>query len=203
MTDVLDMIDGALRDWETSTDAMRWTPDPPDGDRIDLSGWANAGYVDETALLSTPCVRGLSGGTLAAYVALQGETPIVILPGGWVPNWPAADLRPQIRAWLTANRIDPMLVPVNTVPAITRRWIYWESAVYDRAGDPVFDAASDEWLQVPQRSPLLVEPPAELWPWWATSNTDVIQAWWDRWARRSVLRHMYAARRRARQGRRR
>lgn len=27
--DVLDSIDGTLRDYETSADAMRWTPDPP------------------------------------------------------------------------------------------------------------------------------------------------------------------------------
>ncbi len=29
MTDVLDLIDGAIRDWEIGSDAMRWTPEPP------------------------------------------------------------------------------------------------------------------------------------------------------------------------------
>lgn len=29
MTDILDLIDGALQDWSTSGDAMRWSPEPP------------------------------------------------------------------------------------------------------------------------------------------------------------------------------
>lgn len=29
MTAILDTIDHAIADWETSPDAMRWTPDPP------------------------------------------------------------------------------------------------------------------------------------------------------------------------------
>ncbi len=29
MTDVLDLIDGAISDWETSPDAMRWSAEPP------------------------------------------------------------------------------------------------------------------------------------------------------------------------------
>ncbi|MEU7771241.1 hypothetical protein AB0C44_07935 [Micromonospora taraxaci] len=29
MTNVLDTIDRAVSDWETSADAMRWTPEPP------------------------------------------------------------------------------------------------------------------------------------------------------------------------------
>jgi hypothetical protein len=29
MTDILDLIDGAIHDVETSADAMRWSPDPP------------------------------------------------------------------------------------------------------------------------------------------------------------------------------
>lgn len=29
MTDILDLIDNALADYELSGDAMRWTPDPP------------------------------------------------------------------------------------------------------------------------------------------------------------------------------
>jgi hypothetical protein len=27
--DILGLIDGAIEDWETSDDAMRWTPEPP------------------------------------------------------------------------------------------------------------------------------------------------------------------------------
>jgi hypothetical protein len=27
--DILDAIDGAVHDWEVSSDAMRWSPDPP------------------------------------------------------------------------------------------------------------------------------------------------------------------------------
>jgi hypothetical protein len=29
VTDILSLIDGAIEDWETSEDAMRWTPEPP------------------------------------------------------------------------------------------------------------------------------------------------------------------------------
>lgn len=36
--DVLDLIDGTLRDYETSADAMRWTPDPDARDRADKQG---------------------------------------------------------------------------------------------------------------------------------------------------------------------
>ncbi len=42
MTDVLDLIDGAISDWETSPDAMRWSAEPPAEEPVHNTGtWAS------------------------------------------------------------------------------------------------------------------------------------------------------------------
>jgi len=38
-TDILGLIDGALDDWDTSDDAMRWAPEPPLELRVLLIAW--------------------------------------------------------------------------------------------------------------------------------------------------------------------
>lgn len=57
-TTILDTIDNAIRDWQTSPDAMRWTPEPPPADRgaSEAGDWdwvARAGEGDD--LEFTPC----------------------------------------------------------------------------------------------------------------------------------------------------
>lgn len=44
--DIIGLIDNAIEDWETSDDAMRWTPDPPTGPRRPTDQHINAdGFV--------------------------------------------------------------------------------------------------------------------------------------------------------------
>ena len=66
--DVLDAIDGALRDYDTSHDAMRWVPDRVicDGGQPLRIGWHQPGSI--TVL--TPTVIAVDDATAAAFTAL-------------------------------------------------------------------------------------------------------------------------------------
>lgn len=52
--DIIDLIDGAIADWETSDDAMRWTPDPPVEPFIHRFTASEAGWYTFTSAPAGP-----------------------------------------------------------------------------------------------------------------------------------------------------
>ncbi len=59
MSDVLDLIDGAISDWETSPDAMRWSAEPPvEGPEFKQGGFVGTVYI---ASAGSPPTGGWQG----------------------------------------------------------------------------------------------------------------------------------------------
>jgi hypothetical protein len=64
VADILDMIDGAIRDATLGPDAMRWTPEPQSQPRRDddlpplAPGHCRVQHVDGTVLYEGPYVMG-------------------------------------------------------------------------------------------------------------------------------------------------
>jgi hypothetical protein len=189
VTDVLDLIDGAIRDWEIGNDAMRWTPDPiPVEPPNPHSGHGHARV---------------------------GGVPGVAMPG-WMRSLPPAippyapgsaeltALMPAICRWLAGNGFVPGRVPLHAVPVVSDRWIWCEVHAYDSAGRLVFDKVKGEVPTIVQRRPRWQDPPDGLWPWIATGDPAwTLNAWLERRLRVAAVRASYARRVKARRRRRR
>ncbi len=117
MSDVLDLIDNAVGDWETSRDAMRWTPDPPKPTCVeDLRGticqWlvANSINLDDVPIHAVPDIRD-GRITCPVYVRRDGTlvvdedgevsmgsitVPLIVEPPEALTDWLAGTL-PTVR----------------------------------------------------------------------------------------------------------
>lgn len=112
---VLDAIDHAIADWETSDDAMRWTPDPapvddrPAGTRPTgrglRYGWTEVGYIDETVPPAPP--PRFRGPRLQALILdeAQAQLPRIQVAPITPPHIDVAAIREQMR--LTEFSIGP------------------------------------------------------------------------------------------------
>lgn len=104
----LDLIDGALRDWETSADAMRWTPDKAviTGDGYTCGGMQGMTpslvIYDEIAGFGAVIQRQMDAVATALNASLRS-----VLPDGmrfeWVSSTPDDPGREEPEAW-TAPR---------------------------------------------------------------------------------------------------
>ncbi len=180
MTDVLDLIDGAIRDWEIGSDAMRWTPDPlPVGP------------------LSPP----------APPLPTEMRHWLQELPPPPQPSYAPGtaefmQLMPAICQWLTGNGFVPKRVPIDAVPVVSDRWIWCEVHVYDSAGRIVFDKKAGEVPTIVQRRPRRVDPPDVLWPWIRAGDIGwTLGAWMVRRVGMARMRANYARRLRHRRRR--
>lgn len=54
---ILDAIDGAVEDWATSVDAMRWSPGAVDARRADTPGGAEVSDAELPARIREMCAR--------------------------------------------------------------------------------------------------------------------------------------------------
>ncbi len=88
MTDVLDLIDGAISDWETSPDAMRWSAEPPaEEPEYKQGGFHLTGTdlapPDDLDRIDTVAFRGEESAIFRGEPSRQPAPPV--LPTGWVP----------------------------------------------------------------------------------------------------------------------
>lgn len=169
MTDVLDLIDGALRDYDLSSDAMRWSPDP---------------VVDDEP------VTGVHAGHL--HIRLERRRRFE------AGSPELRDITPTICGWLKANGFNPNLIPLSAVPVLAGPWIYCERMAVDGAGRIRFDKQADDVVTVVERRARRVEPPDELWPWLtagdATGRYDVLWRGIVRYLDRRRVRAAYSSR---------
>lgn len=173
MTDVLDLIDGALRDYDLSADAMRWTADPPQEPEPGQLGpdWVDVGWtVDPPYAVGSPELHAIM---------------------------------PAICAWLTANRVDPTVVPIWSVPAQVGRWLLYDAYAAGRDGSKGrIDPTTGELVMEVRRQRLFVPAPEVLEPWLASADPDdvdrLLVTWHRRYRRIKAMRRAYCARRRHR-----
>lgn len=77
--DIVELIDGALRDYTTSTDAMRWTPEP-------MAEWG-AGAKAETVTLDNSYARITPSATLPpGHARIMFDD--MIMYEGPIGEWP-------------------------------------------------------------------------------------------------------------------
>jgi len=183
MTDILGLIDGAIRDWETSPDAMRWSPEPPPDPsawRVELNGIDLTPYVSRVELPGLRRLREAHDALLRQRIEGLSQAEITV----WFDEthafrWPRVNVHAimdPIRAWLTANRITPADVPIDAVPAVVGRRIVCPVYARDRRGRLLVTR-----LRVP--------PPEQLREW-----LDGADWWTARWLlRRAELHRMHVA----------
>lgn len=176
MTDVVDLIDGALRDYDLSADAMRWMADPPKPIELTPAQEENRAQIE---------------------VALRmGYAPPPYQPG----SAEFGAVLPTIQSWLVANRIDPNVVPIWTVPLQVKRWLLYDAYVKDGSGKLRWDPVAEQAVSEVRRQLLFEPAPEVLRPWLATGDSDnvdrLLLTWHRRFRRLQAMRRAYSRRHR-------
>lgn len=155
-TNTLALIDNALVDWDTSPDAMRWTPEPP---------------VDRQPLQLIPDYVEFNGADITEYIRTVIVAPSVRRERAeharMVRQYRqdiALRLMDPICAWLRANRITPGLMPLDAAVTVSGGRIVLPVYVRGEGGiaaDPATGGPMRRWIRVRLR----VDPPDELLEW--------------------------------------
>lgn len=188
MTDVLDLIDGAISDWETSPDAMRWGAESGGEEpQYKTGGWSELLRLINAERRPDP----LAGARLFNLVTAEPYRP---------GSRQFAMIMPAICRWLEANGIVPKRVPIHAVPAVFRGWIYIDTYAWGADGPVVLNSLPKErTIRVPLIEPL----PDALKPWWLIGDSGPIGRWYDERIRLGAMHSAYSRRLRSRRRRRR
>jgi hypothetical protein len=207
MTDILDLIDHAIEGC-TSPDAMRWTPDPQAEPETRSAGHAWINGVDLSPFIAangielTPWQEDVVDQIDALpsrSLTIRGHFDTAALFRPRVDVWP---IMQAIQVWLTANRIDPGVVPTDAVPVIVGRRIYCRVFVRDRRGQVVLERRPRNEVKTDHVSVRMrTRPPAELHAWLAAGIPVSAYRWLVNKAWRRQMHTAYSHRVRARRRR--